>query len=506
MTIPGLLEERATELGDRTFIICEDEEYSYARVHQNACRVAANLARRGVGRDSKIALLMGNCMEFVYVFLGAGRIAATIVPINPTMKPAEIAYVLSNSDAKTLMTVPQFAPFLPMVRQAMPQIKQVFFVGDAAEGAEPFSALLEPVDPIPEIAARPEDLAALIYTSGTTGMPKGVMLTHNNYIWNIRMLIHGAHVIEDQRFLCMMPLFHVNAQVASVLGPLFSKGDMVLAKRFNPYDILPLIEKYKCTVMSAVPTIYNMMCRTPNAESFDLSSIRCFVTGAAPLPEQTYNDVQRILKRPLTSGYGLTEATCGSAVSFFRHPIKWNSTGFVAPYTSMRIVDPDGKDVPYGQVGEILIAGPSVMKGYYKDPEATAAVLKDGWLYTGDLGRFDEEGYLYVVGRAKDMIIRGGQNVYPQEIEDVISQIEGVDSCCVVGVPHEAWGQEILAVIQPMQGKTLAETVVQDSCRERLAPYKCPRLVRFVESFPRTATGKIKKNEVAAQFASAAKP
>jgi long-chain acyl-CoA synthetase len=268
---------------------------------------------------------------------------------------------------------------------------------------------------------------------------------------------------------------------------------------------LPMIQKYRPTIMSAVPTIYNVMSRLAKTQEFDLSSIRSFATGAAPMPENTHLEAQRSLKQPIVAGYGLTEATCASAVSDARDPIKWNSVGSPLPYTVIRIVDENGVDVPFGEVGEIFIAGPTVMKGYYKDPEATAEVLRDGWLHTGDLGRFDEEGYLYIVGRVKDMIIRGGQNIYPQQIEDVISRLPGVEECCVVGVEEARWGQEVLAVVKRTENINLAESDVIKHCRQYLASYKCPAFVRFVDELPKTPTGKIKKIEVAASFANIAK-
>lgn len=506
MTIPGLLEKRAQESGDRVFVIFDDKEYDLRTLNETASRVATNLAKQGVKPEDKIVLLMGNCMEFLYLFLGAGRIGAVIVPVNPTLKPDEIAYIANNADATVIVTIPEFAAFIPLVKSALPKVQKIFVVGDTpVEGTALFSTLLEPVDEIPPIVATENSDAALIYTSGTTGMPKGVILTHRNYIWNARAVMRSNRLLSTDRFLCILPLFHVNAQVVSTLTPLMSGTDVVLMGRFNLHGILPLIEKHKVTIMSAVPTIYNMLCALSKMSKNDISSMRFFVSGAAPMPEETYEMTQRILKKPLIMGYGLSEATCASAVADHDDPIRWNSVGPALRYTPIRIVDKDGHDVPPGEVGEILVSGPTVMRGYYKNPEATAEVLKDGWLHTGDQGRFDDEGYLYIVGRLKDMIIRGGQNVYPVQIENVLSKMPGVEESCVVGVEEARWGQEILAVIKTAEGKTLTEEEVIAFCRENLAPYKVPRFVRFAESFPKTPTGKIKKNLVLAEYADIAK-
>ncbi len=511
MTITHLLDEQAKNFPDKSFILCADREFSYGTMRDEAARVAANLANRGVAKGDKIALLMGNGIELLHVFLGAGRIGAIVVPINPLLKPDEIGYICNDSDAETLVTIPEFGPFLPSLPALLPKLKRIFVVGEASEAvagsdlAEPFSVLLDDVDAVPDIVAEPEDEAALIYTSGTTGMPKGVVLTHRNYISNARMMIRTTTMTAADRFLLILPLFHVNAQVVSILAPMMAGADVFMMEQFQPFKILPMIQQCRATILSAVPTIYNVICRMPKAEEYDVTSIRFFVSGAAPMPEETYELVQRVLKRPLIMGYGLSEATCASAAADYQDPIRRDSVGPALRYTQIRIVGEDGNDVPVGDVGEIWVAGPAVMKGYYKNPEATAEVLQDGWLRTGDLGRFDEDGYLYIAGRLKDMIIRGGQNVYPQQVENVLSKLEGVAECCVVGVEEPRWGQEILAAIQLAEGHTLTEEEVMAFCQERLAAYKCPRLVRFVDELPKTATGKIRKVEVAAQFADAAK-
>ncbi|HOZ46105.1 MAG TPA: long-chain-fatty-acid--CoA ligase [Candidatus Hydrogenedentes bacterium] len=505
MTITRLLEDQAARYGDRTFCFCDDREYSFRTLNDHAARVAGNLAAQGVGEQDKVLLLMGNNVEFLYLFFGLGRIGAVCVPINPQLKPHEIAYIATNSEARVLVTIPEMAPLLPTLKSLLPKLGHVYVIGDAPEAARPFSELLAPVDAVPPIAARSDSEAALIYTSGTTGQPKGVVLTHMNYVSNARMISKSTSLTANDRFLCVLPMYHVNAQVVTVLTPLTVGADFALMSRFNPRAILPMIAKYRPTIMSAVPTIYHVMCSMPRAEEADVSSIRFFVSGAAPLPEETYRTVQRVLKKPLVQGYGLSEATCASAVADHLDPIKWDSVGPALPYTGVRIVDEQGKDLPAGKVGEILVSGPAVMAGYYKDPEATKSVFQEGWLRTGDLGRFDQEGYLFIAGRLKDMIIRGGVNIYPQQVENVLASLEGVAECCVVGVDESRWGQEVLAVIKPVESVTLKEGQVIDFCRDRLAAYKCPRYVRFVDEFPKTATGKIKKQEVAERFADTAR-
>lgn len=501
MTIAQLLHERAQQLGDKKFLICEGEELTYTEMNERARRVAGNFVARGIGKGDKVVLLMGNCVEFVAVFLGAGRAGAVVVPVNPMLKPAELAHIVNNSDAETIITIPEFGPLLQQAASLFPRVSRFFVIGEALEGTESFEELMRPVECPDVFAAGSHDDAAIIYTSGTTGQPKGVVLTHRNYLANARMLVHVISMGPDDRFLLVLPLFHVNAQVVSILAPLMACADVIVMKKFNPFGILPAIETHRATIMSAVPTIYSVICRLMRAEPRDISSMRVFASGAAPLPEKTYLETQEVLKKPLVMGYGLTEATCASAAADADDPIKWNSVGPPLRYTSIRIVDENGVDVPHGDVGEILIAGPTVMKGYYKDPEATREVLRDGWLRTGDLGSFDEDGYLYVVGRLKDLIIRGGQNIYPTEVENVLSTYPGIEECAVVGVEDEQWGQEVLAALKVTEGLEIDPVTVIDFCRSQIAAYKCPRIVRFVAEFPKTATGKIKKTEIVEAFA-----
>jgi long-chain acyl-CoA synthetase len=501
MIIASLIEQQAFLYGERTFIFHDDKKISYFECNQQASRIAANLSSCGVAPGDTIIILMDNCLEFIYCFLGFGRIGAVMVPVNPTLKPEELVYIINHSAAETMIIAPEILPVLPRLKSLLPNVKRVFVTeGKIAEGAESFEKLLEPVE-IPPICADEDSNASIVYTSGTTGTPKGVILSHRNYIWNTRGMIHSNPVTDTDRFLLVLPLFHVNGQVVSVLTPLMIGGEVVLINgRFNPFSILPLIEKYRITIMSAVPTIYGIMCKMHNTHSHDVGSIKFFVTGGAPMPEEIYRLTVQKFNKPLIMGYGLTEGTCASAVADSTEPIRWNSTGPALRHINIRLVDESMNDVPVGEIGEILISGPTVMKGYYKNPEATTDVLKNGWLKTGDLGRFDQDGYLYVVDRVKDMIIRGGLNIYPVQLEQVIQRMPKVEEVAVIGIDDPNWGQEVLAVIKRKLDTELYEIDVINYCKQYLALYKCPRFIRFVEEFPKTATGKIRKIDLKKQF------
>lgn len=500
MTISQLLEEQARRDNDRVMLFYGSEQITYGEMHWRVGRVAGNLKSFGVEPGDKVALLMENCLEYIYCFLGFGRIGAVMVPINPTLKTEEVAYIINDSEAETLIVKSDLIDNLMDIRSALPAVKRYIVVGAPVEGALHFDSLLADVD-VPAVITEEQDDAALIYTSGTTGKPKGVVLTHGNYIWDARAISKSNSFSPEDRFLCVLPLFHVNAQVVSVLTPMIGLAAIVLVGgTFNPFSLLPLIEQYRITIMSAVPTIYGLLTRLPKAAGVDVSSIRFFVSGAAPMPRAIYEAVQAVFKKPLIMGYGLSEATCASAVADHEDPIHWNSSGPALRYTNIRIVDKNGRDLPVGEVGEILISGPTVMKGYYRNPEATAEVLTDGWLKSGDLGHFDEQGYLYIVDRVKDMIIRGGMNIYSAQVEQVIATMTEVQEVAVIGVNEPTWGQEVLAVVEVKSGHTLEAKTVINFCREHLAAYKCPKYVRFVETLPKTAIGKVRKNELGEQF------
>lgn len=501
MNIPELVEKSVRQAPDYPMVLFEKEEVTYGQMLERSCLVAGNLKAQGLQPGDKIALMLGNCLEYLYCFLGFGRIGAVMVPINPTLSFEEYIYIIKNSEARCLILMPELLPALPHILETLPQLEKIFVPKNTSELAIDFSELLKPCECPANIATTDTD-AALIYTSGTTGKPKGVILTHGNYVWDTLALFRSNRVTSADRFLCVLPLFHVNAQVVSVLTPLMCNSYIILVGgMFNPFTILPLIEQHKITTMSAVPTIYGLLTRLPKAEQANVSSIRFFVSGAAPMPEAIYNAVQRIFKKPLIMGYGLSEATCASAVADHEDPIRWNSVGPALRYTSIRIVDKAGKDLPVGEIGEVLISGPTVMKGYYRDPEATAEALQDGWLKTGDLGHFDHEGYLYIVDRVKDMIIRGGLNIYTAQVEQIIARMDAVEEVAVIGVDEPTWGQEVLAVVKLAEGHSLTEKEVIAFCKENLAAFKCPRFVRFIDELPKTAIGKIRKHELHTRFA-----
>jgi len=339
----------------------------------------------------------------------------------------------------------------------------------------------------------PDALALLIYTSGTTGVPKGVMLDHANLDAMTEMGRGALHVGPEDRCLLILPLFHVNGIVVSVLTTLREGASVVIADRFNPHTFFDTIEAHRPTFFSAVPTIYNMLAALPDDVRPDTSSVRFAVCGAAPASAELLTRFEERYGFPLVEGYGLSEATCGSTINPVDGPRKPGTVGLPFPGQELRILDPDGHQVPDGDNGEVVVRGPNVMRGYLGRPDDTAEVLVDGWLRTGDVGHLDADGYLTLVGRSKELIIRGGENIYPKEIEDVLASDPAILEAAVIGVPDETWGEVVVAYVAPRPGSTIDVRALSTLCETSLSRYKRPTEIHIVEALPKNAVGKLDK-------------
>lgn len=498
-TIKDLLLEREARLKTKTFMFWEDEEVSYSQLLGTARRIGSSLAGKGLEKDDKVCIWLSNRPEFVYMMFGCALSGTVLVPINTQFKSEEAQYILENSEARLLITQPEFAEMVSKIRPKCPKLKEVVVVGEAPSGTTPFSELYEPAREV-EREIVEQDVAGIIYTSGTTGYPKGVLLTHKNYLANASQIAEAAKMTETDRFMCILPLFHVNGQLVTVLAPLYAGANMILTKGFSPKDFLARLAKYQATAFSGVPTVYAILNNQPDAEKYDLSRLRFCICGAAPMPVEVFEIFERKYKAFILEGYGLSEGTCASSINPLDGTRKIGSIGLPLKGQEMKIVDDQDRELARGQVGEIVVRGENVMKGYYRNPKATEETLKNGWLHTGDLGYQDPDGYFFIVGRKKEMIIRGGENIYPKEIEEVLYKHPGVMDAAVVGLPDKVWGEEVGAFIVPKAGQTLTEQEIIDYCKSRIANYKCPRRVFFWESLPKTATGKVQKRKILDQY------
>ncbi|ANS62266.1 AMP-dependent synthetase and ligase [Streptomyces lincolnensis] len=430
----------------------------------------------GVGPGDVVALRLTNRVEFVLLLFAAWRLGATITPVNPSMTDIEVARQLTDSGARLMVSEDG--------ETAVADGTAVLAVGELHDAAaEPDQAPL----------ADPSALALLIYTSGTTGVPKGVMLDHANIDAMADMGRRALEVGPADRCLLILPLFHVNGIVVSTLIPLLAGASVTIADRFHPETFFDVVERERPTFLSAVPTIYSMLAALPDQVRPDTSSLRFGVCGAAPASAELLTRFEARYGFPLIEGYGLSEGTCASTINPVAGPRRAGTVGLPFPGQEIRIVDADGSEVPPGVEGEVVVRGPNVMRGYLGRPEETAKVLVDGWLRTGDVGRLDADGYLTLVGRSKDMIIRGGENIYPKEIEDVLVGDPSVLEAAVIGVPDEKWGEVVVAYVQPRPGSTIDPSALQSLCARSLTGFKRPTAFFVVEAIAKNPVGKIDK-------------
>lgn len=445
---------------------------------------AALLRERGVGDGDVVAVMLSNQVEFVIALFAAWRIGAVVTPINPSLTAAEAEYQLADSGAKVL-------------------ISDVAGIAVSAIGTRELRAREEPADEPP---VRQDDgrLALLIYTSGTTGRPKGVMLDHANVHAMCIVAVEALELSAADHSLLTLPLFHVNGIVVSILSPLLAGGRSTIAGRFDPETFFGRVERARPTYFSAVPAIYAMLTARPEDERPDLSSVRLAVCGAAPMPAELIERFENRFAIPLLEGYGLSEGTCASTINPIHGTRKPGTVGLPMKGQEVAIMDPAGTVLPSGETGEVVVRGPNVMRGYLNRPEETAKTIVDGWLHTGDVGRLDEDGYLVLVDRIKDMIIRGGENIYPKEIESVLYGHPQVLEVAVVGAAHPVLGEVPVAFVSARPNETVAVKELHERCRAELSKYKLPTEIHLVDTLPKNPVGKIDKPQLRERLASTA--
>jgi acyl-CoA synthetase (AMP-forming)/AMP-acid ligase II len=446
-----------------------------AELLRQVAGAAEQLASRGIGPGAVVALKLTNRVEFATLLFASWRLGAAVTPVNPSLTESEVVRQLTDADA-VLVVVEDDAPAVP----GTPTLS----VGDVRRS---------PRREIAPVTGDPAALALLIYTSGTTGAPKGVMLDHANLDAMVEMGRQGLKVGADDRCLLILPLFHVNGIVVSVLLPLVAGASVVVAERFNPKSFFEVLEAQRPTYFSAVPTIYAMLASLPAEVVPDTSSVRFAVCGAAPASAELLERFESRYGFPLVEGYGLSEATCASTINPVDGPRRAGTVGRAFPGQDVRIVLPDGTEAPTVVDREVTVRGANVMRGYLGRPEETAKVLIDGWLVTGDVGHLDDDGFLTLVGRSKEMIIRGGENIYPKEIEDVLASHPAVLEAAVIGVPDPVWGEVVIAYVESAPGQQVEPDLLKRFCSGRLSGYKRPVEIHVIEALPRNAVGKISK-------------
>lgn len=496
-TLGELARQGARRLGDKPLFFHGDAAVSYRAYDERTDRLARGLADSGLGAGDRVAVLLPNGLEIVETYMAAAKLGAIAVPLNPMFTPREIEYVVNNSGSRVFVTSAREAEGILAIRERLPSLHHVVAVGETT-GATSYARLAASAPLAAPPSVERNDVAMILYTSGTTGHPKGAMLTHAGLLDNAHAVVRAVGFREGDRSLCILPLFHLFAIAFDFLQMMTAGASTVIVDRFEAEAALRAIERHRASVLIGVPTMFIYLLQHPQRHRYDLSSLRIGDTGGGPVPTALKTQYQRDLGMILLESYGLTEASPVVTIERPDRPRREGACGTALPGIDLRIVDADGHDVPPGAVGELLVHGPNVMKGYFQMPEATAETIVDGWLHTGDLVRRDADGYLFMVDRLKHMIICGGYNIYPKEIENVLHGHPAVLECAVVGVTDPVKGEIPKACIVLRPATTATDIEIREFCRRSLAAYKVPRLVEFMTSLPKTATGKIRKRDLAA--------
>ncbi|MDT0388094.1 acyl-CoA synthetase [Streptomyces dubilierae] len=485
---------RARKTPHRTALIHGEHTVDYGTLHARTTRLAHALRARGVRRGDRVAYLGPNHPSYLETLFAAGTLGAVFVPLNTRLAGPEIAYQLADSGAKALVHGPSHTGLVAGLPGST-DVRVHLETGAEYEAALA-GASAEPVDE----PVGPDDTCIIMYTSGTTGRPKGAMLTHGNLTWNAVNVLVDTDLVADERALVAAPLFHTAGLNMLTLPVLLKGGTCVLVEAFDPEATLEMIERHRITFMFGVPTMFDQMARHPRWPDADLSSLRILTCGGSPVPTPL---IARYQERGLTflQGYGMTEAAPGTLFLDAEHAVgKAGSAGVPHFFSDVRVVRPDLTPVDVGEVGEVVVRGPHVMPGYWGLPEETAASFADGWFRSGDAARVDEDGYVHIVDRLKDMIISGGENVYPAEIEDRLLAHPGIAECAVIGVPDDTWGEVPRAVVVPREGAALDPDEVLATLTGCLAKYKIPKSVVVADALPRTASGKLLKSRVRTRY------
>ncbi|WP_144552466.1 long-chain-fatty-acid--CoA ligase [Bacillus sp. X1(2014)] len=484
------LKKSAARFPNRTAYTFLNQSKTYAELDKLVDCASISLHDAGIRKGDRVALILGNCPEFVIAYFGILRAGAVVVPINPVYTSAEIAYILSNSQAMAVIAHSSLEPAITSVKKKLEHLKMVIYT-DSIGSEWPWERLVQESKEVFESPSIAEgDLAVILYTSGTTGKPKGAMLSHRNLASNAAAMSQLAEFTEEDRIIAVLPMFHVFSIATCINIPIASGAAIVIVPKFSPTDVINTIRSEKATIFAGVPTMFSFLLQVPGAMAEDFSSIRACFSGGASIPVELLHRFEKKYKVHVLEGYGLSETAPVTAFNPLRGTRKPGSVGIDIPEVKNKVVDPNGVEVSRGEIGELIVKGPNVMMGYLGMQEATSSVLKDGWFYTGDLARMDEEGYIYIVDRKKDMILVGGYNVYPREVEEVLYQHPAIVETAVIGIPDKEYGEIVKAfVVTNDEGITMNDILY--FCQDKLAKYKLPRQVEFMQELPKNSTGKI---------------
>ena len=491
MNLASILTDTAERHADRTALKLDDTEVSYGMLNEGSARVAGLLEAKGFEPGDRIGIMLPNVPYFAIAYYGVLRAGMTVVPLNVLLKGREVSFYLEDPEARLVFA---WHDFLEAAQQGAESS------GTEVVSVKPgeFEELLGEHDPEHDLVDRDEsDTAVILYTSGTTGKPKGAELTHANLHKNVEVAAETlAGLTPDDILLGALPLFHSFGQTCGLNCSTYIGSTMSLIPRFDPAKALEIIQRDKVTVFQGVPTMFGAMLNQEGRDEYDVSSLRLCMSGGSAMPGEVQRGFEEAFGCIVLEGYGLSET---SPVASFNHPDRERKVGSIGTPiqgVEMKSVDEDGREVDQGEVGEIAIKGHNVMKGYWNREDATREVMKDGWFLTGDMGKVDEDGYFFIVDRKKELIIRGGYNVYPREVEEVLYEHPSIQEAAVIAVPDDSMGEEVGAAIVLKKGEDVSEDDVKGYVKEQVANYKYPRKIWFVDELPKGPTGKILKREI----------
>ncbi|MBM4340426.1 MAG: fatty acid--CoA ligase [Deltaproteobacteria bacterium] len=517
MILTETLKKASKLFPQKQAIVCGGKRWTYREFHDRVNRFSNSLKAFGIDKDDKVAILLPNCHTFLETYYGIAQIGATSVPINIRLSPGEIAFILQDSESKVLIVDPVYQKQIDPTREKISGIKKIIWTGDGIKVQEDrdlhYEKILGQGNPSSpqETIITGEDIAQIYYTSGTTGRPKGVMLSHKNVTTHALGTIAEIHLTDRDVWIHVAPLFHL-ADAWATWAITWVGGTHVLVREFDSKAVLETIQKERVTLTNLIPTMLNLMVNYPEVGKYDYNSLRVLLSGGAPIAPEVVRKIVETFKCDYIQTYGMTETSPYLTVSILKGHLKTlpdkeqlkfkSKTGREFISVELKVVNDKGEEIKKDEkeVGEIIVRGDIVTKGYWKLPEETAKAIKNGWLHTGDMAVIDEEGYVTIVDRKKDMILTGGENVYSTEVENVLYMHPAILECAVVGVPDEKWGEAVKGVVVLKQGQTADEQEIIRFCKDRIAHYKAPKSIDFIAALPRTGSGKIQKKGLRDQY------
>jgi long-chain acyl-CoA synthetase len=501
MNLSEQLAVTAKNVPEKTAYYFQDKETSYQELEGSIRKFASRMEELGYEKGDHIALVAGNSPYFIIGLYGALRLGLVVIPINPLYTVHEMTYILKNGDVKAVITMDVLLEKFEVMKDLLPDVSHYISCESSSEVNLEESSLQPKLRSFTQLihegsfdfegpGMKEDDLAIILYTSGTTGKPKGAMLSHKNLYSNAKDVADYLAINGEDRVIAALPMFHVFCLTVALNAPLMNGGTVVILPKFSPQEVFRLTKEYGATVFAGVPTMYNYLLQSGKENTDIFCGIRLFISGGASMPVALLKGFEQNFDVQIQEGYGLSEASPVTCFNPLDRPRKPGSIGTSIVNVENKVVDEYGDEVAPGEVGELTVRGPNVMLGYYKMPEESAMALKGGWLYTGDMARMDDEGYFYIVDRKKDLILVGGYNVYPREVEEVLYSHPNVSEVAVIGTPHEESGEIVVSFVVA-DDPDLTEQSLIDYCKEQLVNYKVPSKIEFLDELPKNTTGKI---------------